>query len=389
MKLKQFLAFLIILVSSTQVFGQLCTNVLGISLNGTFSVNGIEVTTSSTGYVENTNYTYFICAGANGYIPYPARVGNNPQNSSDADNAPWRIVLKFSKPTNNITIAIGAAGQFHDEKFRFFSNSGNITVIDNGSCFTTVSSNTIISGKNSTGSGGGGLFTLSSSISYTELVLEGDGGSGGSVLGICSSSIVCDGGPAPKVISSLDNICPATSVNLNRAHLGTIPAGTSLVWFNNNTHTGTPLSETQITQASAGTYYAFYYNETNDCWSPASEAVVILINRIDSDGDGIPDACDLDDDNDGILDVNEGVCNQKAIYTLDAIATAAGATINPLGGSFNLIYKLKEGTTPVASLGNQFTIPFSYSKMSYGTNVWEGINDLGPDALSIRPNTNS
>ena len=110
---------------------------------------------------------------------------------------------------------------------------------------------------------------------------------------------------------------------------------------------------------------------------------------IDTDGDGIPNIDDIDDDNDGITDTNEGKCSSTAIYLLDEAATVAGAAINQNGGSFNLIFKLQSGSTPVPSIGNQFTIPLTYSGMTGSTDFWEGINSLGSQGLGIRPNTTS
>lgn len=44
-------------------------------------------------------------------------------------------------------------------------------------------------------------------------------------------------------------------------------------WFTNNAHTGTAVAD--ATMAPAGTYYAFYYDATNGCYSPASNAIAI------------------------------------------------------------------------------------------------------------------
>ncbi|MBK7698605.1 MAG: hypothetical protein IPJ39_07685 [Saprospiraceae bacterium] len=43
------------------------------------------------------------------------------------------------------------------------------------------------------------------------------------------------------------------------------------------------------TMAGAGTYYAFYYDSTADCYGPVSASVVVTIIDCDSDGDGNPD----------------------------------------------------------------------------------------------------
>lgn len=72
------------------------------------------------------------------------------------------------------------------------------------------------------------------------------------------------------------NICPATTVNLGSYFIGTAPAGTSLVWFNNNTHTGSPVSNPSA--VGAGTYYAYYYDAPNTCYSPPSIPVNVTIN---------------------------------------------------------------------------------------------------------------
>lgn len=80
----------------------------------------------------------------------------------------------------------------------------------------------------------------------------------------------------PPVSTPLENVCPLLTANLNDAHTGTVPSGTTLVWFTNQNHTGTayPTPET----AGAGIYYAFYYNSTDDCYSPPSVAVNVLID---------------------------------------------------------------------------------------------------------------
>src|SRR5690606_1972543 len=77
---------------------------------------------------------------------------------------------------------------------------------------------------------------------------------------------------------------------------------------------------TTITES--GTYYAFFYDTVNDCHntdnSTASVVVTILppcpssCSGPDTDGDGIPDMCDLDSDNDGIPDLVE---NCKGYYS--------------------------------------------------------------------------
>jgi hypothetical protein len=50
-------------------------------------------------------------------------------------------------------------------------------------------------------------------------------------LNACDPALV-----VPTVsVSSINNICPATTANLTTAISGTAPSGSSLVWFTNNT----------------------------------------------------------------------------------------------------------------------------------------------------------
>jgi len=79
---------------------------------------------------------------------------------------------------------------------------------------------------------------------------------------------------APTVKNSVSNNCPSNTVNLNtQAHTGAIPVSSTLIWFTNSSHTGTAYATP--TSATAGTYYAFYYNSTSNCYSPASTAVTV------------------------------------------------------------------------------------------------------------------
>ncbi len=77
----------------------------------------------------------------------------------------------------------------------------------------------------------------------------------------------------PKLSATSISIkCPATSTNLNSLVVGALPTGTTLKWFTTSTHTaGTEV--TNPASVPAGTYYAFYYGGTDDCYSPYTKVV--------------------------------------------------------------------------------------------------------------------
>lgn len=136
---------------------------------------------------------------------------------------------------------------------------------------------------------------------------------------------------SPQLTSyNVQNSCNSSTVNLNGLHISAVPASTTLVWYTNPNHIGTEYSTPM--SASNGTYYAFYYNSTNSCYSLASSPVGVIINTLDSDGDSVFDRCDLDDDNDGIIDTDENyICLANVATTINpnptASITTSGVTI--------------------------------------------------------------
>lgn len=105
---------------------------------------------------------------------------------------------------------------------------------------------------------------------------------------VSTTSLECSAGytAPPLTGTALSNTCPTTTVNLNSLHTATVPSGSSLVWFNNNTHVGTAVFSPAAV-GTAGTYYAYYYDSTNNCYSPASNAVTVTINCCLSTGPSI------------------------------------------------------------------------------------------------------
>ncbi len=69
--------------------------------------------------------------------------------------------------------------------------------------------------------------------------------------------------------------CPQTTVDLSALVTAASVTGMSVRWFTNDTHTGTPLSPSEIANAGAGEYYAFYYDAVEDCYGIPSRQVVI------------------------------------------------------------------------------------------------------------------
>ncbi|MCB9261801.1 MAG: DUF4347 domain-containing protein [Flavobacteriales bacterium] len=109
----------------------------------------------------------------------------------------------------------------------------------------------------------------------------------------------------------------------------------------------------------------------------------------DVDGDGVSNDCDLDNDNDGILDTDEGACQSTTTYTLNVASTVAGASTAINGGSFNLVFNRTSGNA-VPGIQDTFTVPFTYSDFNNTAtsqdHQWAGVV-TGSSAVSILPNT--
>ncbi|GEM_PF-5249847 len=61
----------------------------------------------------------------------------------------------------------------------------------------------------------------------------------------------------------------------------------------------------------------------------------ICTNGVDTDGDGVNDICDLDDDNDGILDEDEWECSGTTSFDFATLATSSNQTIAQLENIIN------------------------------------------------------
>lgn len=156
---------------------QTCSATANIPANGTTTVNGVQVTSSSSGSV-NGGFSVGVCGGSN----------ISAGSLAVGQTGPWSITLNFNKPVNDLIVLLfGAGGSGNDfENFIFNSNSngGPISITSN-SCFSTINGNTIIAGGTDIG---GGAFKISAPAAYTQLIISGSGGSNGSLLGLCSSS---------------------------------------------------------------------------------------------------------------------------------------------------------------------------------------------------------
>ncbi|MCX8525254.1 hypothetical protein OF897_15140 [Chryseobacterium formosus] len=79
---------------------------------------------------------------------------------------------------------------------------------------------------------------------------------------------------APTVNTFTTTQCPAGTANLNtQAHTGAVPANSTLIWYTDASRTNMVTNPTAV---GAGTYYAFYFNSSSNCYSPASSPVNVL-----------------------------------------------------------------------------------------------------------------
>lgn len=157
-----------------------------------------------------------------------------------------------------------------------------------------------------------------------------------------SSTITFSASTATPVINTTASTCSAAGT----ATVGNYAAG--------NTYTFTPSGPTVgpggvISGLVYGTSYTVVAT-AGGCQSNASEAFSIIFN--DSDGDGVADECDLDDDNDGILDTAE--CSNTINDMANAFNTGALQDIVP--SDFGLALNVKNQNV-TADLSSKFGYP--------------------------------
>ncbi len=91
------------------------------------------------------------------------------------------------------------------------------------------------------------------------------------IVTITDCSGPCDAGDSAPVFNGDDTtieFCDVISTDLNTYVSSTPPAGTSLIWSTSSepSETGAHLNSGNVVEP--GTYYGFFYDETNDCGSP-------------------------------------------------------------------------------------------------------------------------
>jgi CshA-type fibril repeat protein len=125
----------------------------------------------------------------------------------------------------------------------------------------------------------------------------------------CASKPFCTAPAKPDVTQDIVyNTCPATTFDLTTLN-PTPAAGTSLVWGTNG---ALPEVGAQVATPNAvgeGIYYLWAVNSpaTDGCFSVKCDTIYVYITLPcnDCDTDGVPDVRDIDDDNDGVLDLTE------------------------------------------------------------------------------------
>jgi hypothetical protein len=171
---------------------------------------------------------------------------------------------------------------------------------------------------------------------------------------------LCSAGTTPPTLSgtTLSNTCPTTTVSLNTLTASNTPTGSSVTWHTGATATDANKIANPAAISTAGTYYAAFYNSAESCYSPTTP-VTVTINTcpVDTDGDGIPDINDVDDDNDGILDTAEGCSAAVSIATVDS----------------SIVTSLQNTSTAIMPLSVPgATMPFGGVKITRtaGANTW-------------------
>jgi len=184
--IKQSLRSLLLVCSLFLLTFHSYTQCPGVSVNTLFgpaTFNGITVTSTQSGAVSTYPTDYSACGV------------NTPANSiivGSGATSSFSITFNFSEPVNDLIFAFTGTGNVINEVFNFNTNTGTPSLSLGTNCFSSVSSNVLTSGLGSpSATGAGAVVTVSSpGGAYTSLTLSGPGGASGSIVTLCSSSVV-------------------------------------------------------------------------------------------------------------------------------------------------------------------------------------------------------
>jgi hypothetical protein len=170
-----------------------------LNIPNTVTYNGITITASGTGQVTQMwDVWYSTCDSSTTGV----KIGPGAVYLGARWNVPFNLptsfvyTLTFSQPVNNLRFLMAAMNgtpgtPFIPEAFVFTSNGGNVTISSPNNCFSNISGNTITANEGGvTTPGGAGTFTISAPTSYTQLTITGNGGLGGTIMGIDCSSLI-------------------------------------------------------------------------------------------------------------------------------------------------------------------------------------------------------
>ena len=162
------------------------------------TVNGIEVTSRDSGSVS----IFPAIGGAcNLYTVPPGSIylGRFGQFS-------YEII--FDKAISVLSFVITGTGSAQNETFIFTTNSGNPTLIDKGSCKSSINNNVLFSGGGPPfNRPGGGEFDIINGTPFTRVKISGPGIQNGSIISFCSE--------VNSVQDTLIKICKGDSAIIN------------------------------------------------------------------------------------------------------------------------------------------------------------------------------
>ena len=240
-------------------------------VSGQTSCTVSGVTISATGTRSTTAYV-----GVPGGCTSSSFTGSGAWTASSGF-----VVYTFSLPVISARVAytVVDGGSAANTDIGTITTNGGGTVTLSNACNLSISG-TVVAGLSTSTSARDTQVTVTSTQPFTTITLTNTGGKSGFVQGqLCNFTFTpCNAGTTAPTLSAttIANACPVGTVNLDSLVSSATPSGASRVWYTNNTRTGSPVATPTAVSAS-GTYYAFYYDDTNNCYSPASGAVTATV----------------------------------------------------------------------------------------------------------------